>query len=55
MRPDQYSLPNLVISPFVSHEFLNDVLPFDEAIVEVMGIGDAPWEAMIHCWTQHPH
>jgi hypothetical protein len=40
---DEYSFPNCVISPSISHDFINDVLPFDEAIMEVMVIEDGPW------------
>jgi hypothetical protein len=41
---DQYSLPNWVVSPSTSHDFINNVLPLDEAIMESMALGDRPWE-----------
>ena len=40
VEPDQYVFPKWAISPSISHGFLNDVLPYDEAIMEVMAIRD---------------
>ena len=35
---DQFSLPNLAITYPLSHEFLNNILPSNEAIMEVISL-----------------
>ena len=46
---DQYSLPEWVDIPSsTSHEFLNDTLLSDEAILKVMTLGERPWEDNHH-------
>ena len=42
---DPYSLPEWVAIPSSSsHDFLNDVLLSDEAIIEAMTLSERPWE-----------
>lgn len=48
VRTNEYSFPNWFVSPSISHDFLNNVLPSYEAIMKVIEIGDRPWKAMHH-------
>jgi hypothetical protein len=44
-------LPNWETSPYISyisHDFLNDTLPLDEAILEVMTLFERTWEDSHH-------
>ena len=45
---DQFSLPNWAKDSPLSHDFLNNVLPLDEAIMEVMAFTNRPWEDLHH-------
>ena len=46
---DPYSLPEWVYIPSSSsHDFLNDVLLSDEAIIEAMALSERPWEDNHH-------
>jgi len=46
---DLYSLPEWVDIPSsLSHDFLNDVLLSDEAIIEAMALRERPWEDNHH-------
>ena len=46
---DPYSFPEWAAIPSSSsHDFLNDVLLSDEAIIEAMALSERPWEDNYH-------
>ena len=44
----QFSLPNWAKDSPLSHDFLENVLPSDEVIMEVMALTEQPWEDLHH-------
>ena len=45
---DQFSLPSWAKNSPLSHDFLENILPSDEAIVEVLSLTKHPWEDLHH-------
>ena len=41
----------MVFSPSILHDFLDNFMPSDEAIMQSMVIEDRPWENMHHHWS----
>jgi hypothetical protein len=50
---DQYFFPQWAKPLSLLHDLLNDTLPSDEAILEVMTLSDQPWEDSHHRSRQH--
>ena len=48
LKLDQFSLPNWEKNYPLSHDFLENVLPSDEVIMEVITISKWPWEDLHH-------
>lgn len=46
---DPYTSPSWDSLPSLSHDFLLDILPSDEASMKFMASYDKPWEDMRHC------
>ena len=52
---DQFSLPNWAKNSPLSHDFLENVLPSDEVVMEVMTLTEWPWEELHHHTSFLPH
>lgn len=52
---DPFTSPTWTASPPPSGDFLDTVMPFDEAILEAMVGFDRPWEDMHHRSSSLPH
>ena len=48
MEPNKCSFPNWATFPSISHDFLYEIIPCNEDIMEAMAIGDWNWEDMNH-------
>ena len=51
---DQFSLPNWENNSPLSHDFLENILPSYEAIMEVISLTERPWEDLHHRSSFHP-